>query len=579
MVARNDSPTAGGGRAGNKQQARASTIPPGGRKPNGGVNGHIGAGASPTHSQAVEFLLALRPAGPWLLTAIVPDGPTTTVTATSPQQVDSFVAKYDGRRNLYYSVNPTRTALTSKAAKTDIASVEYLMADLDPAKGESPKKAKARYFDALGKRQPTAIVDSGNGLQALWRLAQPVILPEPATTTDGKKELSPEGKKLVGDIEARSKALMESLGSVAGTQNIDRILRLPGTTNLPNETKRKVGRVPCPTALIQFSDATFPLAAFDTASADTEPAGKSSHKASAKASRSSAAGTTGDTPDVDYVVKTGDATHWKGDRSRAVWFVVNERLRQGVPHDDIVKMLLNPDNGISAHVYDQSNPRQYAQEQVDKAAEKAAKEAANYPPVERVEITPGAGDGDPALWTMYFAGGGKLNISSHDVFSQRTFLRQCLAELGRRYATRKEVAYATWVDGLATSAERIEPPAGVSAEDEFHDWLEDYLTQYPRGNYVRPKEDMHMGIPWLDEENGRYLFVLRHLQAFLVQQGSRFGQESLPRLGKRIRDPSVGGRFFKTSVGTKSIGVFAVPSAPFHEKPAVPHPTKKEVGI
>ena len=45
---------------------------------------------------------------------------------------------------------------------------------------------------------------------------------------------------------------MVRLGSKAGTQNIDRILRLPGTTNLPNKKKLNTGRVACPTRLIRF---------------------------------------------------------------------------------------------------------------------------------------------------------------------------------------------------------------------------------------------------------------------------------------------------------------------------------------
>ena len=36
---------------------------------------------------------------------------------------------------------------------------------------------------------------------------------------------------------------MLRLGAKAGTQNIDRILRLPGTINLPNAVKAKEG--PC----------------------------------------------------------------------------------------------------------------------------------------------------------------------------------------------------------------------------------------------------------------------------------------------------------------------------------------------
>ena len=78
-----------------------------------------------------------------------------------------------------------------------------------------------------------------------------------------------EGKKVfpaaVADAEARVKALMENLGSAAGTQNIDRILRLPGTTNLPNKKKLKDGRTACPTKLIKFTNAVCALQDFPAA--------------------------------------------------------------------------------------------------------------------------------------------------------------------------------------------------------------------------------------------------------------------------------------------------------------------------
>ena len=83
----------------------------------------------------------------------------------------------------------------------------------------------------------TAIVDSGNGIQGLWRLTKPILLPEEEA----------QRKPIIADVEARSAALMLRLGSKAGTQNIDRILRVPGTINLPNEAKKAAGRVPCRT--------------------------------------------------------------------------------------------------------------------------------------------------------------------------------------------------------------------------------------------------------------------------------------------------------------------------------------------
>jgi hypothetical protein len=217
---------------------------------------------------ACEFLEQLRPGGPWLLTAIVPDGATTTITAHTAEEVVNFIRKHNGTKNLYYSVNPLRESMTKKAAKIDIAAVEYTLADLDPADGETSENAKRRYLAQLETFQPrpSVAVDSGNGIQCLWQLEERVELGKPVwgKNKEGESALvfSPEDQAKVDDVEARTATIMKRLGAKAGTQNIDRILRLPGTTNLPNAKKKRAGRVACPTALLWFEDVTYPLDAF-----------------------------------------------------------------------------------------------------------------------------------------------------------------------------------------------------------------------------------------------------------------------------------------------------------------------------
>ena len=58
-----------------------------------------------------------------------------------------------------------------KAAKTDIARIEYVPTDLDPKHDEPPEDAKKRYLEAIAKfdKQPTAIIDSGNGLNVIFK--------------------------------------------------------------------------------------------------------------------------------------------------------------------------------------------------------------------------------------------------------------------------------------------------------------------------------------------------------------------------------------------------------------------------
>jgi hypothetical protein len=212
-------------------------------------------------SAAVEFLQRLRPNGPWQLHAIMPDGPITTRMANTAEDVNRFVKKHDGQGNLYYTVNPRRTVMNKKPKKEDIAAIENLLSDLDPEANERADDAKVRYLGQLNgdfEPKPSAVVDSGNGIQTLWRLTNPIVLPDDAK----------ERATTIADVEARSAALMLRLGGKAGTQNIDRILRLPGTTNLPTESKRKAGRIPCPTKLLSFNGTSYSLDAFPQAATD-----------------------------------------------------------------------------------------------------------------------------------------------------------------------------------------------------------------------------------------------------------------------------------------------------------------------
>jgi hypothetical protein len=310
-----------------------------------------GGEASPI---AVDFLQQVRPRGPWVLTAAAPIGKAIkTITARTADEAAAFVRKYDGQRNLYYSVNPTRRPMHSKAAKVDIAAIEYAFGDFDPNDGESVEDAKARYLAALGD-DASAIVDSGNGVQALWKLKDPIVLGEPIKNDEDELEFSPEDKAKIEDVEARIKARMEALGAKAGTQNIDRILRLPGTINLPNAKKLEAGRVACLTKLLGFNGATYDLDDF------AKPEG--SAKGDPKQSKT---GTVLD--ELDDLIHNGCGDRFNGDRSDAVWKVINEMLRRGYLADAIVPILLDPDNGISEHVLDQSKPQKYAEKQVANA--------------------------------------------------------------------------------------------------------------------------------------------------------------------------------------------------------------------
>ncbi|MGY3354716.1 hypothetical protein ACVWZK_001379 [Bradyrhizobium sp. GM0.4] len=149
---------------------------------------------------AVDFLKLLRPGGPWQLSAINPkvNNDIKTVTATTPDQARRFINRYNGNHNLYYAPNPVRIK-DKKAAKTEVSAIEFLPGDLDPNEGEAPEAAKARFLAALKSFDPAPmfVVDSGNGVQVLWRLDQPIPLPDPVMVigADGKTKPASRRKR------------------------------------------------------------------------------------------------------------------------------------------------------------------------------------------------------------------------------------------------------------------------------------------------------------------------------------------------------------------------------------------------
>jgi hypothetical protein len=307
--------------------------------------------------EATDFLERLRPGGPWVLTAIHPTQKSiNTLTAHNASEVLDFVRARDGKWNIYFSVNPTRAATQSKASKLDIAAIEFIISDLDPRDDESPGDAKARYLKALETFKPaaTALIDSGNGIQGLWKLEPRIDLTEPVGKT-----FPTENAAIIAEVEARSATLMKRLGSVAGTQNIDRILRLPGTTNLPNKKKIKAGRVACRARLISFNDSKYSLDAFPAPG----PSGKG---------RKAGAGI--DTLPIskrmkDLIRGIDDREHPYATRSEAVYAVIVAMVRAGCADNQIEPVFLNTNYAISAHVLEQSKPSEYLARQIAGARE------------------------------------------------------------------------------------------------------------------------------------------------------------------------------------------------------------------
>lgn len=316
---------------------------------------------------SLDFLRWLRPGGPWVLTAIPPEGGLTTTATFTEEKADrllSWVAERSGKLNIYFMVNPSRGPLQSKAKKEDVEAMEFLHVDIDPAKGADPDKERLRILPILEgfSPPPSAIIDSGGGYQGFWRLDEPL-------------HIGGDPVRIV-DAEAYNQQIEVVTGGDS-CFNLDRIMRLPGTVNVPSEKKRKAGRVERLAQAVHLAadGGPYSLAEF-TAAPRVQNAGSSS-TATVQISGNLPPVLIDDLPELvsqrtRMLIVQGDdpddPTKY-GSRSDVVWAVCCELVRARCPDDMIASVLLDPDYGISGHVLAQKRTREYVARQIQRAKE------------------------------------------------------------------------------------------------------------------------------------------------------------------------------------------------------------------
>lgn len=253
---------------------------------------------------------------------------------------------------VYFNINDLSKPLDRlhpKAYEGEVSVVHALHLDADDPKDiTDPKKFKAAHAALLKKINayplpPSLIIDSGNGFGVFW-LLWPAI-----TVTDANRL----------DIKSRNKALREYFGMDA-CENLDRVMRLPGTTNFPNAAKIKRGRKAVPTFIVQddravvtYSPADFPLSA--VAPIPTSHSGDA-YKAIGEPDIPDTANFYGRRkllldPDMRDLIERDHVP--VGERSDKVFAVACDLRRRGWTDGEIIAVITDPDFAISDHILDQ----------------------------------------------------------------------------------------------------------------------------------------------------------------------------------------------------------------------------------
>ena len=150
-----------------------------------------------------------------------------------PDQLESAVAWASSEKTrgagVYWAANPLKDRARSKCKASDVLHAALAHADIDPdidTHGGFKAARSALTNGALaqlrqGEWPASVIIDSGNGLQALWLYEQ-----------------SEGDLKLAASINKR---LCAAVHGDPGTHDVARLLRLPGTWNHPNQSKLRKG--------------------------------------------------------------------------------------------------------------------------------------------------------------------------------------------------------------------------------------------------------------------------------------------------------------------------------------------------
>jgi hypothetical protein len=194
-----------------------------------------------------EFLSRLAvPVGQYLeLRLITPDvrGASQHYCSSIDEAIER-VAATDGTANVYVGACPRDRRSGSRGAVTAVAGAwaDLDFHQLDPTSRDVALELAYRRIEALGI-PPTMLVHTGNGLQAWW------LFHEPVKVTD---QWSAER------FEAINSGLAERLGG-DHVHDLARVLRVPGTMNLPDAKKRARGCLPVLARLLDSDGPSYEL--------------------------------------------------------------------------------------------------------------------------------------------------------------------------------------------------------------------------------------------------------------------------------------------------------------------------------
>lgn len=330
--------------------------------------------------KAVEFLEKMYPDGPWCVCFLKPvnDKVNTMIASTfmpkTKENLKAWLRANDGKYNCYFHTNPVIGQPSKKAKKIEMKSVNYFHVDVDPDKSKNIQDEQTRIYGLFSNRpkgvpRPTALVFSGGGYQAFWKLETPIPL-------DGTKPTAEEAERYNQQLEKLFKA--------DSCHDVSRVMRLPHTMNLPDKKKVAAGRKPTRSKCIYFKkENVYPIKDFMKAVGVQGKGAK--NKLNVSNYSIDIPKDVGRIDDINTIklpeklkiaVVNGplkeempyyDSTREDDTRSSWLFEIICSMIRSRVKEDIIFSIITDPQYAISECILEKRNPEETAMRQINNA--------------------------------------------------------------------------------------------------------------------------------------------------------------------------------------------------------------------
>jgi len=162
---------------------------------------------------------------------------------------------------------------------------------------------------------------------------------------------------------------------------------------------------------------------------------------------------------------------------------------------------------------------------------------------------------EPPLWFLD-VNGKRLELETESLFTQQAFQKACVERLNLLPPSLRKQDWEAMLNGLLREMveleQILEAPEDTSVTGRLMDLVEEFTTHLQQ---AMDREELLMGRPWTDEQEGLVYFRMKDLEGFLRRHN--FAGMSAARIAQRLRDH--GGEPISMFLKSRSTRVWRMP--------------------